>query len=161
MTGCSDITYAAFDVDTSYYIFEYQPGKTLSYWNPVNNSVTASPRTIRYYENGNLIKIETYSSGADPEIVQTTTYTYSTNQNKQYDAEKGMTIMNFTPPNKYLPASFTSIDDNSTIKFTYSYTTNSNGYVTEISTNMSQVATSPAVIPYNYVTKTVLGYTCN
>jgi hypothetical protein len=153
VSGYTEYLYDAFNIDTVYYAFVYQNDKIIGYDYFTDNIADTTNRTVRYYENGNLVKMDVYS-GLSNTIIQTNTYTYSADQNKQYDAEKGLMIYSRTLPNKNMPASMTSNNGQFNINASYTYTKDASGRITE-KTETTKINNN------SVITKTAYTFTCN
>lgn len=150
VSGYMSITWEPFNVDTSYYKFAYADNRMAGY---ELNGTDTSRKIIRYYQNDNLTRLEAYL-GTGGTLLEVHTYTYSTVLNKRYDEEKKHIVLSRALPNKYLPSRHT-ITDASTNQVsydeTYTYTTNSEGYVLEMKTqNVLFPSMSPWITTYSY-----------
>lgn len=129
--------------DTSEYHFSYG-NNTITGFQLYNGDTTN--KIIRYYQNDNLVKMESYSSNGT--LSETQTITYTNIINRQYDFEASNVLYYRALGNKNMPATL-QIRDAATNEInynvSYTYETNAGGYVTKSKLKYLHLPSTPEI----------------
>ncbi|PVD51659.1 hypothetical protein DC498_13100 [Terrimonas sp.] len=141
ISGYTNIRWDAWSIDTSYYYYAYEGDKFIGY--TLRGADTTS-KIIRYYQGGNLVKMESFNGNNEIEEYQI--YTYSDVLNKEFEQESNLVLLSRALPSKYLPSTrkiFNVVLDKIEYDESFGYITNSEGYVVEMTNKTTRYLDTP------------------